>query len=244
MIKEDISREEIKQKIQEFLVANSEHYSEYEKNFILNNYFWGRKSSFVPDILRQIYDDLNLLDDSKNIYNGFIDILESNFDFDQDIIEVGGGRIISGIAKRIALKQNKGTVTVYDPLLFQTKNDIPNLILKKEEFSRGTNISDAKLIYGFMPYFATKTIIQAATDRKIDFLIALCDGYHERYDDIYSDYSWHDDMMALAERRIIDNGLGSLGVADLKDYNDPFPILYNKRPPKFKKIVYNKNPKK
>lgn len=220
MIKKDISREEIKQRVLEFVVANSKYYSEYEANFILKNCLWGMNSCFVPDILRQ------------------------NFDLDQDIIEVGGGRTISGIAKRIALGQNKGTVTVYDPLLFQTKTDIPNLILKKKTFFRKTNIANAKLIYGFMPCFATKTIIEAAADRKINFAVALCDGYHERYDDIYSDYSWHDDMMFLAEKFIRNNDLGSLGVTDLKNYDDPYPVLYNKRLSKFKKIVYNKNLKK
>jgi len=244
MIKKDISREEIKQRVLEFVVANSKYYSEYEANFILKNCLWGMNSCFVPDILRQIYDDLDLLDDSKNIYNGFIDFLRQNFDLDQDIIEVGGGRTISGIAKRIALGQNKGTVTVYDPLLFQTENDIPNLILKKKTFFGKTNIANAKLIYGFMPCFATKTIIEAAADRKINFAVALCDGYHERYDDIYSDYSWHDDMMFLAEKFIRNNDLGSLGVTDLKNYDDPYPVLYNKRLSKFKKIVYNKNLKK
>lgn len=41
------------------------------------------------DIINQIYCYLNLVDDNINAYKGFIEILKSNFDLKQNILEVG-----------------------------------------------------------------------------------------------------------------------------------------------------------
>ena len=54
-----------------------------------------------------------------------------DFDINTDIIEVGGG-ILPSLAKKIALRQKSGTVTVYDPRLITNIDKPDNLILKKE----------------------------------------------------------------------------------------------------------------
>ena len=117
MIKKEISMLELHYQVLKFLKDHKEDYTEEEKEMILKNYAWGKKEkALVPDILRQIYDELDLLSPTKNIYLGFLKLIEKNFSIDGNLVELGGGRIPS-LAKKIALQQKNGTITVYDDKL-------------------------------------------------------------------------------------------------------------------------------
>ena len=76
---------------------------------------------------------------------------------------------------------------------------------------------------------ATELVIRKACENKKDFLIALCEGGHFEFDDFFDTEAWTDAMFALAEDGIKENGLGELVKTDLKDYGDPYPVIYNKR---------------
>ena len=187
-------------KVLKYLKDNIGNYSETEINYIFKNYDYLEDNKFVPDILRQIYDELGLLDDKDNLYLGFIDIIKDIFNIDSNIVEVGGG-VIPSLGKNITLNQKSGTVTVYDPRLI---NNVDNdkLILKREYFNDKTDISKCDLVIGLMPCQATEVLIRQAGKYNKDFLIGLCEGGHNAFDDYFDDDIWKENIMYLARRTI------------------------------------------
>lgn len=228
MIKKEISILGLHHQILKFLKDHEEDYTDEEKNFILRNYTWGRQSDLVSDILRQIYDELNLLDDSRNIYNGFLDLLEEHFDINQDIIEIGGGKIPT-LGKRLALRQKSGTVTVYDDKLISTKTDIPNLSLIKRRLSPSDTISKANMIIGFMPCEGTETAIKLAEKNRLDFMIAFCDGSCQNEDFYMPAEDWEQGMIYEAKKASERANLGTVNKTYMLQYQNPYPVIYNKR---------------
>ncbi len=215
-------------KVLEYLREHIEDYNEKEINYIINNIDILEHNNFVPDTIRQIYDETGLLDDENNIYLGFIKLIEENFNINTNIIEVGGG-VIPSLAKHLCLKQKKGTVTVYDPRLTNSMSSSSKLILKKEKFTEKTNISESSLLIGFMPCEATEILIKKATKNKKNFIVALCEGGHNEYNEYYDEDIWTNNMKYLVSRGIKSNGLGKYMETDLSRYSDPYPVIYNKR---------------
>lgn len=216
------------QKVRDYVKEHVEDYSDLEIRYLVNNADMFEHTLNLPDVMRQIYDELDILEDNKNAYGAFVSILKDNFDIDRNIIEVGGG-VIPSVAKKISAMQDTGSVTVYDPKLSKSQKSTDNMILKKERFLLDTDVSGADMIIGFMPCDATELVIRKTCENKKDFLIALCEGGHFEFDDFFDTEAWTDAMFALAEDGIKENGLGELVKTDLKDYGDPYPVIYNKR---------------
>lgn len=223
-----MERSEAKNKILTYLKQNISNYTEKEFTWILENYDYGLNGNFAPDILRQIYDELGIIKDEDNMYAGFVDILENKFNINSNIIEVGSG-VIPSIAKRISLKQNKGTITVYDPRVMPNYQTNERLVLKKERFTNKTKVNKANLLIGFMPCTATELIIEKAVNNKKDFLIGLCEGGCSDYDDYYDENAWLDYICDYADTMLKKKRLGKLEKTDLKIYGDPYPVIYSKR---------------
>ena len=217
-------------KVQRFLKENEYGYSAREIEFIRNNWRHFLSRKFHVDLLRQLYSELNLVDDKDNIYHGFMKILEENFDIDTDIIEVGGGRIPS-LAKKIALKQKKGTITVYDPDLINTESPYPNMVLRKQPFTLQTPVEKDQLIIGFMPCEAAEKIIYNARNNGAHFLIALCEGgpHGDEFDYFESEDEWLFSMIYSAKDAAKKAGHDPLQITDLKEYDDPYPVIYTKK---------------
>lgn len=232
MLKKDKREFEIKMLITNFLRAHKEHYSDDEIAFLIKNSNWGKRTSFVTDLLRQIYDELDLLQPEKNIYHGFIDILYDKFEIkdNEHILEVGGGRL-PRLAHKLSLKQKNGLVTVYDPSLIIPQETKPNMILKKEHFTNNTDVSGIDKIVGFMPCESTEVLIKQACQNNVDFCVALCDGHDiNTYDDLDDgEMDWQAGIVYEASKYIRDNNMGVLEQATLTAYDDPYPVLYNKR---------------
>lgn len=221
-------KKEYIRKVTEFIKIHSDSYSEEEKEFIMKNACWGEKTNFVSDLLRQIYDEAGLLEEKDNIYLGFLKLLEENFDINQNILEVGGGRIPS-LGKHIATRQKRGSITVYDQQLIDTRSPHSNLILKKTSFTDETSLKGIGLMIGFMPCEATKLTIKKACENQIDFMIALCDGAPHKEDIVDGYNDWEAEMIYEASKGIREYGMGQLELLSLEQYDNPYPIIYNKR---------------
>ena len=227
------TEEKFVQKVIDFLNRHKDKYTKEEVEYIQNHASRGFYGFFNTDIMRQIYAELDLIPKEKNIYLGFVDLLEKHFDINQNIVEIGGGHIPK-LAEYLALKQEKGTVTVYDPKLLTTKTKIPNLILKKEKFTKQTPVPNVGLQIAFMPCSATELAITRACENNIDFMVALCSGGEHEGDNYYLydlDHvdDWESRMVCCAHNNIEKYGLGELGEESLEKYGDPYPVIYNKR---------------
>ena len=224
-----ISKEEYVRRILKFVEEHKDSYTPQELEYVYKNISNGLNYANHYDVLRQLYDEAGMNDIKHNVYEGFVTLLEQNFDLNTNIIEIGGGCIPS-LGKKIALRQKKGTVTVYDPRLITNIDKPSNLILKPELFDDNTSIGDAKLLIGYMPCEAAILLIDSACDNKIDFMVALCEGgTRAKHDWIESDDEWIGYVKYIALRGIENNSLGVLGEYSLEQYNNPYPVIYNKR---------------
>lgn len=227
-----ITPDEIKSRVITFLTEHNSEYTEREIRYIeryatiilerpINHY--------IGDVLRQIYDEVGLLPEENNMYSGFVSLLEKNFNLDTNIVEVAGG-VIPVLAKKIALKQSHGTITVYDPRLTFSSPQIPNLILKKQEFTKSTPLTNTNIIIGFMPCDATIQIIEAALANDIDFMVALCEGGPRTgYEWLETEEEWVDYIKYIAKLGLEKQKKGTLGVASLAQYGNPYPVIYSKK---------------
>lgn len=224
-----ITKEEYIRRALKFVEAHKENYTDRELDYIYRYCAEAIDKPFVSDVLRQLYDEVGITDLDHNMYEAFVKVLEDNFDINRDIIEIGGG-VNPSLAKKIALRQKSGTVTVYDPRLMTDIEHPTNLILKKEKFERTTPVGKAKMIIGFMPCDATGLLVDVACQNKVDFMVALCEGgMREGYGWLEEDDEWIGFIKYLAERGIEKAQMGTLGEASLSKYNNPFPIIYNKK---------------
>lgn len=224
-----ITKEEYARRVIEFIEAHKEDYTDREIDFIKRHASWGLDKPYVADILRQIYNEVGAMDDDINMYQGFINLLEKNFDINTDIIEFGGG-IIPSLAKKLSLKQKSGTITVYDPRIITSIEHADNLILKKEQFNENTPIGNTKLIIGFMPCDSTNMLIDIACKNNLDFMIALCEGgMRPGYEWLETDEEWINHVKINAEMGMRGRNMGKLAVGSLTQYENPFPVIYNKK---------------
>ena len=220
-----------KNKIDNFLREYPDLYTKEELDVIRSITWWDQINGLTSENIRQLGDELGLLKDRVNVYDGFAEMINDKFDINRCVVEVGSGKL-PRLAIKIRGLQTQGEVRVYDPSLIKKDYGDKKLILKREMFSRDTIVPKDSLIVSFMPCEYTGDLIEYATNNKHDFIIALCgcNHYYSPYvdfDDSLQD--WYANMEYLARRGIDENGLGEFVKTNLSDYKDPYPILYNKR---------------
>ena len=131
-------------------------------------------SMFSPyiDVSNQFEEWFNINKYSK--YTKFVKMIEDNFSLNRNIVEIGGGWFPS-LAKNIALKQKKierGTITTFDKNLKVSAGD--NIILKKENVERNTDLSDYNLICALNSCTQTDLILELAFKYDKEFIVSLC----------------------------------------------------------------------
>ncbi|MBR2997711.1 MAG: hypothetical protein IKF37_01365 [Bacilli bacterium] len=206
----------------------------FDKNqmmYILNFADIDFNKEFCPEIVREVFDELGLIPKEKNIYVGFLKLLDDVFSLeDKNIIEIGGGAI-PRLGKRMYPMLGKGKVTIYDPRLSTYEENMPKMVLKREMFTDKTDTSNCDLIFGLMPCNGAEIIINNATKNKIDFMVGLCEGgpHGDCFDFYENEDEWLDYIIFHAKDRVRKNSMGKLKIKYLKEYGDPYPIIYNER---------------
>ena len=232
MLKKNIPDEVIHKTLVDYFVENAKYTPDkLELERLKRATLVGRSNSLTYPLIRQAYDLFGFEDEETSIYLNFIKLIEKHFSIDRDVVEVAGGPI-PRLSFQIASKQTKGKVTVYDPLMHPMKHNLNNLVIKKEKFTEDTKVPEGSLMIAFMPCEGTETFIKYATDHKLDFMIALCGcppylNYYYDDDDMFRD--WIGNMHYLAATGIEDNNMGEIGLESLEEFNDPYPVFYNKK---------------
>lgn len=219
--------------VSKFLEKYPEIFSDLEKSFILDFAKFGDEGcdGLLPDLVREVYDELGVLPDNKNLYKGFIEMAEQVFNLkDRNILEIGGG-VLPRLGIRISSSQDFGNVTVYDPRLSKYAEDSEKLKLVRKKFNREMNVDDIDLMLGLMPCKAAEVIVDVATKNKIDFMIALCEGglHGEEFDYYEDDEEWRDSLIHSARRVVDGTEMGKLMVKYMTRYDNPYPVIYNDR---------------
>ena len=190
----------------------------------------------APDILMQIYTELNLNNKGTIFYRRHLKLLRELFPITGNLLEIGSGYIPS-FANLIAneqLKLNSGTITIYEPNLVSLKPKYPNMTLHKEEFTTSTDVSQYDLITALLPCEATETIIESACKNRKDFYIAMCGCVHSDLGYFYGYMStspllYQNQLIDKAERLLKEYDNGTLEITKLNNHPINYPILYNRR---------------
>lgn len=226
-----ITKEECERLVNAFVDSHIDNYTEREIKYIRRDatrLLTYTKVSHFSSLLRQIYDEVGIKTEGIDIYQPFLSLLEDNFNINRNIVEVGGGAVPS-LAKQIALRQETGTITVYDPRLITPTVKPENLILKREIFKKETPIPTTQMLIGFMPCEAVIPIIESACSNNIDFMVALCEGgVRKGYGWIETDDEWIGFIEYMSKQKMKNTTMGNLEVNVIEEYS-PYPVIYNKR---------------
>ena len=215
--------------IQRFFDDYPDVFTPIEQEMVLEYASRRHTDKFVPDVIREVYDELGLLSDDQNIYIGFLNLLRKQYNIpERRIIEVGGG-VLPRLGKRISRIQTTGHITVYDPRLSRYEEDTSHLTLSRRRFSSDMSVGKADLIIGLMPCEGAQTVIESATDHGIDFMLAFCEGgpHGDEFDFYEDEEEWLNSMLCLARYSVEEKKMGKLKVKHLREYGDPYPVIYN-----------------
>ena len=217
--------------ISNIIKQKKELFSEFEIDMIKDMVLSGDYPDiYHQDVLRELFDEVGLLPDEENMYETFIQEINNQFDIKNNhIVEVGGG-IFPRLAKRISLKQNLGTITVYDPRLDLEEKSNEKMILKREEFTGKQSIENCNLIIGLMPCQGINPLLDAAVAYNKDFMVWFCEGgpHGDYYDYFEDDYEWFDSTMEHLEYQVKKKNMGTVKMKTLSKFSD-YPIVYNER---------------
>lgn len=217
----------MKEKLETFVSSHQEEYGEDAYQYIMENYkqFIGENQVF--DILRQLFSKYGFIKKENDMYQKSFEMINKLYGIDRNIIEVASGCYprFAEIIDENQRKNNKGTLTIYDPRI--VLDNLGKVKIVKDEFTMQTDIKDCSLIVALAPCEATETIIQKANLENQEFFIALCGCNHtSRF--CYSNDSWYDELVSLAEQGKSKGDKIYVDSFD-KKYNYPYPIIYKKK---------------
>ena len=81
MIDENFTDEEIIDKLEKFLKENPNLYDDEELRIIRRSILWGKKGSLTYENIRQVSDELGIVDENTNIYTGFAKLINEKWLF-------------------------------------------------------------------------------------------------------------------------------------------------------------------
>lgn len=222
----------IKSKFLKYMERYKEKYTDIEKEYIYKNFNRFLYDNAGPDILMQIYSELDITHIDGDFYDEHLNKVKSIFGLDKNILEVASGYMPS-FANKIAKYQQKigkGTITLYEPLLIIDKPKYPNMKLHREEFKESTPIKDYDLLIGILTCEATTPLLEAALDNDKDFYVAMCGCAHENiFGQLMPPSIYHDITINMVENRLRKKGQ-ELVVEHLpEEFEITYPILHNRR---------------
>lgn len=171
--------------LQNYLNEYQEKYPKDAIEFIKNNFLNNYDTKCDPDILIQLYANFGIIPPEENYYLNFAKMIGDKYGWNCQILEIGGGFFPAfsyHISQLQKVKQQGGSITVYDPLLVTTS--LENIALHKEKFTEETDISSFDVLVGIMPCEATRLIIKKAIKDHKQFFIAMCGCTHYHDDEI------------------------------------------------------------
>lgn len=195
----------VQDKLDAFLNMYGDQYESDYLEYIIDNFEEFLTEKRRPDILNQIYTELDLVEDDNNLYKEHLKMIRRLYGLGIDILEIGGG-FFPTFSKYVDEEQRvlkSGTITVYDPEL--VTSSVGNVILKKEEYTNDIPINQYKLVVGIMPCDATELIIKKANEENKDFYVALCGCRHfpqYNYYSVPSEQEWFNYVYEVAKHSL------------------------------------------
>ena len=226
-----VSNNSVREILLSFFNSNPGIFTKEEERYILSYHDLVFDNEYCPELVREVFDELGLIPSKINIYDGFFKLVDDTFSVkDKNIIEIGGG-VLPSLGKRIVTKIGNGKLTIYDPRLSKYLKDTEKMVLKREMFTEYLDVSNSDLLVALMPCKGAEDVIASALKNRKDFMIGLCEGgEHGDYFDYFEDEEeWRTALICNTSQLIRYKDMGKLKIKYLKEYGDPYPIIYNER---------------
>lgn len=187
------------QKFKEFLIKYEKDYNQTMIEFIKKNFENGLYSKEICDVLKQVYAYLSILPEERNIYKKCLDIINKEYGFEQNILEIGAGAIPI-LSMYIDQIQHDGTITAFDKYL--VPNKLGNIKIHKRNFTEKDSVKNYDLVVGVYPCEASYLIIKKASEENKDMFLLACDCTH--FSSGYLQFNmpdlddWHDYLYSRA----------------------------------------------
>jgi len=211
-------------------------YSEEAWKYIEENFLKEIHGKEAPDILMQVYSELDIYPSPAVFYKRHLELIKKHFPITGNVLEIGSGRIpaFANLLASEQLKLGKGTVTIYEPLLVEMTPKHSNITIHKEEFTPSTDVKPYDLITGILPCDVTETILESAIENQKDFYVAMCGCVHSPLSYFYGFYGtspqlYQEEVIEKAKSLVKQYDDGELMVTRLKNTEINYPILYNRR---------------
>jgi hypothetical protein len=170
----------IKKKFASYLHTYKKNYSKDDIDYIIDHFMdYMNNGDEQKDLLEQVKCAIGEMDDNS-VYLKYFNYLKEHFDLSQDILEVSCGNY-PALANLIDIHQRNvgkgGSIEAMDPLLVTTS--CGNIRLRKEVFTRDTDLSRFSLVTAYYPCEATMSFVEACGEQDKDYSIALCGCIHD-----------------------------------------------------------------
>ncbi len=226
----------LKSRFQKFAEKYAHKYSKEAWEYIEDNFLKEIHNNCAPDILMQVYSELDIMPSPASFYHKHLRLIKQLFPIDGNIVEIGSGRI-PAFANLLASEQKhigKGTITIYEPLLVELEPKYPNMTIHNEDFTNNTDISNTDLVVGIMPCEATETILESAIRNQKDFYVAMCGCVHSSLSNFYGFYGTSPELyqeQVIEKAKVLTKKYnnGTIEVTRLKNTEINYPIIYNKK---------------
>lgn len=218
-------------KLVTFLEEYSDYYSDYAKEFILNNFEFFYKTGQVMDILSQLYDEFDMLTEERNHYKMLANKIVGLYGAGKNYLDAGSG-YIPATARYIDIYQQRigcGTIRAIDPTIIPRK--IGNIKVIRDYLTIKTDIHDIDVITLTMPCELTELALTKARLEGKEVFAALCNclpnNEYEFSFNYFNDVrAWHEKMYRLAKEQEYD---GFEVYWEDACAPVPSPIIYSKR---------------
>ena len=210
----------------EFVNQYSSLFTKYEKDYLRSYICTGEYSRimFLPDLVREVVDELGFLLPEQDIYYGFMELIKESFDIKgKDIVDIGGG-VFPRVGERLSMIPEVKSVTVYDPRINYLRNDTDRFKLIRRKVDRNESDIGGDLLVGFMPCKGAEIILEQALKYNKDFIVALCEGgpHGDYFDYFDNEEEWLSSIIRQAELGIEKNNMGTLKIKSLTKYGDKY----------------------
>lgn len=162
-------------KLKQFLEKYKDTYDPKMLEFIQENFDQYLTSKEAPDVIKQIYAELNILKKEDNLYLACLGKIKELYDINSNILEIGCGAFPI-LSKYIDEIQTNGSITAFDRYLATT--NLNNIKLYNRNLTENDSVKNFDLLVGIWPCEATILLIKKANEANKDFFLAPCKCTH------------------------------------------------------------------
>ena len=224
---------DIQEKVKKYINEHPGLYNEDEEGFIMESAAYGISDRLIKHkLIHELYDELGLLPDHKNLYLDFLEMLErSNPDYrNKTIVSYCSGKL-PRLEERIAkeMEEGKGKIIVFGPEISEDIKDTDKMTIIRKGLSVNDDSIDWEnigLLIGLKLGVNSETLLKIVRKYGIDFAIGFSSGVTDYFQ---STDEWIHSEIIYAKNTVRNNNMGNLVKIDNQKSYYKYPFIFSCR---------------